>query len=159
MKLLREIFSLAIMASALLISGCDNTDNESNNKKELNKGVTYYTINGAWQLTEWNDAPLAADTHLYILLDRTNQHFEMWDNFDSMYSTMRSGSFTLTTDELGRSVISGWYDYGVGDWTNDYIVELNAERDNMLWSSVSGNETMQFVKIDKIPDNSDNTIN
>lgn len=114
--------------------------------------VTYYTIDGVWQLVEWNDAPLAEGTLLYIDLDRKEHRFEMWDNLNSMYPTMRSGSFILSVDDMQRDIISGWYDYGVGDWSNEYLVTLSAEGDTMLWGSVSGSETMTFVEVEELPE-------
>ena len=151
MKFLREILSLAIMASMLLISGCDK-ENESNNTKVQNMAVTYYTIDGVWSLAEWNDAPLAEGTLLYIDLDRKEHRFEMWDNLNSMYPTMRSGSFMLSVDDMQRDIISGWYDYSVGDWGDDYIVELNADGDKMTWRAVSSDEKMTFVEVDAFPE-------
>ena len=151
MKFLREILSLAIMASMLLISGCDK-ENESNNTKVQNMAVTYYTIDGVWSLAEWNDAPLAEGTLLYIDLDRKEHRFEMWDNLNSMYPTMRSGSFMLSVDDMQRDIISGWYDYSVGDWGDDYIVELNADGDKMTWRAVSSDEKMIFVEVDALPE-------
>lgn len=151
MKFLREILSLAIMASALLISGCDK-ENESNDTKVQNMAVTYYTIDGVWSLVEWNDAPLAEGTLLYIDLDRKEHRFEMWDNLNSMYPTMRSGSFMLSVDDMQRDIISGWYDYSVGDWRDDYIVELNVDGDKMTWRAVSSDEKMTFVEVDALPE-------
>lgn len=151
MKFLREILSLAIMASALLISGCDK-ENESNDTKVQNMAVTYYTIDGVWSLVEWNDAPLAEGTLLYIDLDRKEHRFEMWDNLNSMYPTMRSGSFMLSVDDMQRDIISGWYDYSVGDWRDDYIVELNVDGDKMTWRAVSSDEKMTFVEVNALPE-------
>lgn len=151
MKFLREILSLAIMASALLISGCDK-ENELNDTKVQNMAVTYYTIDGVWSLVEWNDAPLAEGTLLYIDLDRKEHRFEMWDNLNSMYPTMRSGSFMLSVDDMQHDIISGWYDYSVGDWGDDYIVELNADGDKMTWRAVSSDEKMTFVEVDALPE-------
>lgn len=151
MKFLREILSLAIMASALLISGCDK-ENESNDTKVQKMAVTYYTIDGVWSLVEWNDAPLAEGTLLYIDLDRKEHRFEMWDNLNSMYPTMRSGSFMLSEDDMQHDIISGWYDYSVGDWSDDYIVELNADGDKMTWRAVSSDEKMTFVEVDALPE-------
>ena len=117
-----------------------------------NKAVTYYTIDGVWELVEWNGAALVDGTELYITLDRKEHRFEIWDNLNSMYTVMRSGSFLLSVDDMQRDVISGWYDYGVGDWSSDYFVELNAEGDRMQWTAVDGNEQMIFVEIDKLPE-------
>ena len=65
---------------------------------------------------------------------------------------MRSGGFLLKVDDLDRDIISGWYDYGVGDWSNEYIVELGAEGDRMVWRAVSGNEEMSFVEVEELPE-------
>ena len=151
MKLFRVIIAFAIVATTLFVSGCDK-ESDISNVQEQNMAVTYYTIDGVWQLTKWNDAPLADGTLLYVELDRKEHRFEMWDNLNSMYPTMRSGSFVLSVDDMQRNIISGWYDYGVGDWANDYIVELSAAGDKMVWSALSGEETMTFVEVDELPE-------
>lgn len=151
MKLFREILSFALVATALLATGCDKEEGVGNTDKQ-NMAVTYYTIDGVWQLVEWNDAPLAEGTLLYIDLDRKEHRFEMWDNLNSMYPTMRSGSFLLSVDDKQRDIISGWYDYGVGDWASDYIVELSAEGDSMVWRALSNDEKMYFVEVDELPE-------
>ena len=151
MKHFRKIYAFALVAVALLAAGCDKGTHEEQ-AKSPNKAVTYYTIDGVWMLEQWNGAPLAEGTLLYVVLDRKEHRFEMWDNLASMYPTMRSGGFLLSVDEMSRDIISGWYDYGVGDWTNDYIVELSAEGDRMLWRAVSGDEQMQFVEVDALPE-------
>lgn len=151
MKLFREILSFALVATALFATGCDK-DEGVGNTDEQNMAVTYYTIDGVWQLVEWNDAPLAEGTLLYIDLDRKEHRFEMWDNLNSMYPTMRSGSFLLSVDDKQRDIISGWYDYGVGDWASDYIVELSAEGDSMVWRAIANDEKMRFVEVDELPE-------
>lgn len=151
MKLFREILSFALVATVLLATGCDKEEGVGNTDKQ-NMAVTYYTIDGVWQLVEWNDAPLAEGTLLYIDLDRKEHRFEMWDNLNSMYPTMRSGSFLLSVDDKQRDIISGWYDYGVGDWASDYIVELSAEGDSMVWRALSNDEKMYFVEVDELPE-------
>ena len=76
----------------------------------------------------------------------------MWDNLNSMYPTMRSGSFMLSVDDMQRDIISGWYDYSVGDWRDDYIVELNVDGDKMTWRAVSSDEKMTFVEVNALPE-------
>lgn len=151
MKLLRVLLVFAIVATASFVTGCDK-QSEVENAQKQNMAVTYYTIDGVWQLVEWNDAPLAEGTLLYIDLDRKEHRFEMWDNLSSMYPTMRSGSFLLSVDDMQRDIISGWYDFGVGDWANDYVVELSAEGNKMVWRSLSGDENMTFVEVDELPE-------
>jgi hypothetical protein len=153
MKFFRESLALAIVAVALFVSGCERgSDVDGGGADEHNMAVTYYTVDGAWRLVEWNEAPLAEGTLLYIDLDRKERRFEMWDNFNSMYPTMSSGSFLLSVDDMDRYIISGWYDYGVGDWNNEYIVELNTEGDSMVWCAVSSDEVMIFAKVEQLPE-------
>lgn len=76
----------------------------------------------------------------------------MWDNLNSMYTVMTSGNFELSVDDMDRDIIFGWYDYGVGDWNDRYAVVLNAEGNRMVWSAVSSNEEMIFVKVDELPE-------
>ena len=151
MKLFREILSFALVATALFATGCDK-ESEVQNTEKQNMAVTYYTIDGVWQLVEWNDAPLAEGVHLYLKLDRKEHRFDMWDNLNSMYTVMRSGSFVLSVDDMQQDIISGRYDYSVGDWSDDYIVELNADGDKMTWRAVSSDEKMSFVEKDAIPE-------
>ncbi|MBO7262920.1 MAG: hypothetical protein J6U93_00185 [Alistipes sp.] len=151
MKFFREILAVAIVAVALFVSGCDKGGDVDGTQRE-NTAVTYYTIDGVWMLEEWNGAPLVDGTLLYVALDRKEHRFEMWDNINSMYPTMQSGGFVLSVDDMDRDIISGWYDYGVGDWSNDYIVELNGEGDRMVWRAVSGNEEMLFVEVEELPE-------
>lgn len=151
MKSLREILTFAVVVVALFVVGCDKSDNTEGAAKQNTTTVTYYTIDGVWQLTKWNGVALTEGTLLYIDLDRKDHRFEMWDNLNSMYPTMRSGSFLLSKDDMQRDVISGWYDYGVGDWDRNYFVELNVDGDTMVWSAVSGDETMTFVEVDELP--------
>lgn len=151
MRLFKGILACAIMCVALFATGCDKGGEEESTKRQ-NVAVTYYTIDGVWMLQMWNGASLAEGTLLYVALDRKEHRFEIWDNLNSMYPTMKSGGFQLSVDDMDRDIISGWYDYGVGDWGNDYIVELNAEGDRMVWHTVSSNEEMVFVEVDKLPE-------
>ena len=151
MRHFREIVTLVLMAVALLAVGCDR-GGDVEPTKSTNKAVTYYTIDGVWMLQEWNGTPLAPGTLLYIALDRKEHRFEMWDNLDSMYPTMRSGGFVLSVDDKERDIISGWYDYGVGDWAYDYVVELNAEGDRMVWRTATNEDELSFVAIEALPE-------
>ena len=113
MRLFRLFFTTSVAMLAALASGCQTPDSER--EPEQIKAVTYYTIDGVWRLEELNDKPLSEDTMLYIDFDRKEHRFEMWDNFDSMYMTKTTGMFAIEQDEYERYILSGWYDYGVGD--------------------------------------------
>lgn len=150
MRLFRLFFTTSVAMLAALASGCQTPDSER--EPEQIKAVTYYTIDGVWRLTELNDKPLSEDTMLYIDFDRKEHRFEMWDNFDSMYMTKTTGMFAIEQDEYERYILSGWYDYGVGDWASDYIVEMTILGDYMLWQSMSNNEKMLLRRVEELPE-------
>lgn len=150
MRLFRLFFTTSVAMLAALASGCQTPDSER--EPEQIKAVTYYTIDGVWELTELNDKPLSEDTMLYIDFDRKEHRFEMWDNFDSMYMTKTTGMFAIEQDEYERYILSGWYDYGVGDWASDYIVEMTVLGDYMLWQSMSNNEKMLLRRVEELPE-------
>lgn len=150
MRLFRLFFTTSVAMLAALASGCQTPDSER--ETEQIKAVTYYTIDGVWRLEELNDKPLSEDTMLYIDFDRKEHRFEMWDNFDSMYMTKTTGMFAIEQDEYERYILSGWYDYGVGDWASDYIVEMTILGDYMLWQSMSNNEKMLLRRVEELPE-------
>ena len=150
MRLFRLFFTTSVAMLAALASGCQTPDSER--EPEQIKAVTYYTIDGVWELTELNDKPLSEDTMLYIDFDRKEHRFEMWDNFDSMYMTKTTGMFAIEQDEYERYILSGWYDYGVGDWASDYIVEMTILGDYMLWQSMSNNDKMLLRRVEELPE-------
>lgn len=156
MRLFRELFGIAVVAFATLATGCQKPiDNE---QPLPGMAVTYYTIDGAWQLDTWNGEALAEGTALYIEFSQKERRFEMWDNLNSMYMVETTGNFAITQDEYERYVLSGWYDYGVGDWASDYSVTMNTSGEYMFWIKIIGNdqsiensENMVFKRIDSIP--------
>lgn len=147
MKLFRLLL-FAAMATTLL-AGCKKVVN--NDPPLPAAPVTYDTIEGCWQLTEWNGEELAEGTYLYAKFVGVERRFEMWDNLGSMYVQHKSGSFTITTDKQGNATLSGVYDYGVGDWGNDYLAKmLGPAGEKMVWYAEE--ENIVFSHIDEIPE-------
>lgn len=138
---------LLLMASALLTFSCEKPIN--NDPPLPEPEVTLRTIAGAWQLTEWNGKALQEGTYLYVELDK-NQRFEMWDNLGSMYTEHKTGSFAISKDDDERTIITGQYDNGVGDWNNSYVAYFMANGDYMAWTTDT--ENMLFKRIDAIPE-------
>ena len=144
----RLVAALTVVAT-LLAAGCEKPAPLPNEKS---MAVTYATLDGSWQLTMWQGTELAEDTYLYIEFDRSSRHYTMWDNIDSMYATDTTGTFTITEEEDGTYTLSGIYDYGVGDWSNDYRVVLTHEGEHMQWRALSANQTMDFVRVEAMPE-------
>ena len=167
MRLFRELFGIAMVALAILATGCHKSDDNKQPapkpvpEPEVKPGiaVTYDSINGAWELEKWNDMELTESTALYIEFKGKEHSFEMWDNLNSMYMVETTGGFAIKVDYSNRYILSGWYDYGAGDWSSEYFVSMDAEGDYMFWvrmadDNLNGEDSsdkMVFKKIDNIP--------
>lgn len=149
MRLINRLWAVMLMTATLAVVGCEKPAPQPSEKP---MAVTYSALDGAWQLTMWQGTELAEDTYLYIEFDRSSRHYTMWDNIDSMYATDTTGTFTITEEEDGTYTLSGTYDYGVGDWGNDYRVVLTHEGEHMQWRALSANQTMDFVRVEAIPE-------
>ena len=148
MRLLQRIVATLIVVAT--IAGCEKPAPLPTEEKIA---VTYAALDGCWQLSMWQGAPMAEDTYLYIEFDRREHRYTIWDNIDSMYATDTTGTFAITEEEDGTYTLSGTYDYGVGDWSSDYRVTLSNEGERMQWISRSGSfQTMDFVRIEAIPE-------
>lgn len=147
MKLINRLFATLIFVATLTMAGCEKPAPIPTEKPIP---VTYAALDGCWQLTMWQGASIAEDTYLYIEFDRATHTYAMWDNIDSMYAVENTGSFTITTEEDGRYTLSGYYDYGKGDWSSDYYIELFNQGNRMQWRGVGA--TMDFERISEIPE-------
>lgn len=148
MRLLQRLVATLIVVAT--IAGCEKPAPLPTEEKIA---VTYAALDGCWQLSMWQGAPMAEDTYLYIEFDRREHRYTMWDNIDSMYATDTTGTFAITEEEDGTYTLSGTYDYGVGDWSSDYRVTLSNKGERMQWISRSGSfQTMDFVRIEAIPE-------
>lgn len=148
MRLLQRLVATLIVVAT--IAGCEKPAPLPTEEKIA---VTYAALDGCWQLSMWQGAPMAEDTYLYIEFDRREHRYTIWDNIDSMYATDTTGTFAITEEEDGTYTLSGTYDYGVGDWSSDYRVTLSNKGERMQWISRSGSfQTMDFVRIEAIPE-------
>lgn len=150
MRLLNRLAATLLVVATTLIAGCEKPAPLPSEKPIA---VTYAALNGCWQLTMWQGAPMAEDTYLYIEFDRSLRRYTMWDNIDSMYATDTTGTFAISEEEDGTYTLSGTYDYGVGDWNSDYRVTLTSEGEKMQWRSLDGtHQVLDFVRVAEIPE-------
>lgn len=140
---------LVAIAATVANYGCKQC--EINDLSQPSVAVTYSLIDGAWQMVEWQGKPLAEGLYLYVEFDRTEQHFEMWENIGSMYARNTTGSFRIEHDEYDRYILSGTYDYGVGDWNDEYEVTATSENE-MIWRSTTTQEVSIYHRIEAIPE-------
>ena len=125
---MKNIFKLmALFAFVLCFASCDDDE-----KVEIPAlPVTAANLNGTWQLSEWNGQALAEGTYCYITFNRRELTFEMYQ----------------------RYVISGEYDFGNGDWNNDYIVTDLLESGSMIWTvKDDDSDVNKYVRCEKVPE-------
>ena len=105
----------ALLSALALLGACDD------DMYVTPLEVTNNNIAGTWQLAEWNGAPLAEGSFVYIEFIRKDAKYVMYQNLDSFGTRKLTGRFVIDNDaELG-AVIRGSYDYGAGDWAHRYI--------------------------------------
>lgn len=140
---------MTFFALAFCCISCNNDDE----KVEVHKlPVTAANLNGTWQLYEWNGEPMAEGTYCYITFNRKEQTFEIYQKFDSMYARHITGHFILENDPYLGYIISGEYDFGNGDWNNDYIVTDLLESGSMIWTVKDDcNDVSKYVRCEKVP--------
>lgn len=147
---MKNIFKLMFLLTLLCgFSSCSDDDEPVVPTLE----VTPANLNGTWQLAEWNGQPLAEGVYCYVVFNRREQTFEMYQKFDSMYARYITGSFDIEDDPYLGSVISGEYDYWNGDWNHEYIVTDLLESGSMIWTARDNeNDVSKYVRCDKVPD-------
>lgn len=90
--------------------------------------VTPHNISGYWVLTKFNGMDIPEGTYCYIEYIRKDRKFVMYQKFDSMYPRMITGVYSIENDKKKGYILSGIYDFGMGEWNNRYIVvELLAD--------------------------------
>lgn len=147
---MKNIFRVMIFVTlSCCLSACSDDDEPVIPTLE----VTAANLNGTWQLSEWNGQPLTEGLYCYIVFNRREQTFEMYQKFDSMYARYITGSFSITKDPYLGSIISGVYDYGNGEWNNEYIVTDLLESGSMIWTAKDDeNDVNKYVRCDEVPE-------
>ena len=137
-----------LLMLALLFAGASCTPEEI---IEPTLVVNTYNLDGTWQLAELNKAPLADSTYLYIVLDRKGT-FSIYDNMDSMYPVLQTGTFALEQDWRVGDLSRGTYDYDLGTWNNEYII-TDLYKESMVWTAKdNASDVQKFVRVAAVPD-------
>ena len=153
---MKNIFKLmALLTFVCCLSSCED-DGVTVNRDGLptfsGLEVTPANLNGTWQLAEWNGQPLAEGLYCYVTFNRRERTFEMYQKFDSMYARYITGSFEIEKDPYIGYIISGEYDYWMGDWNNEYIV-TDLESSSMIWTAKDDeNDVHKYERCEKVPD-------
>jgi hypothetical protein len=149
MNKITKILALAFMAVASM--ACNKIDDPQDNGPEPLE-VNTNNISGKWELVEWNGAPMAEGTYVYMEIER-GKTYTMYQNLDSFSNIPHviTGSYNLATDpELG-AIIRGSYDHDNGDWAHRYIIR-DLYDNEMLWVAKDHPSfTQKFRRVSTIP--------
>ena len=149
MNKITKILVLAFMAVASM--ACNKIDDPQDNGPEPLE-VNTNNISGKWELVEWNGAPMAEGTYVYMDIER-GKTYTMYQNLDSFSDIPHviTGSYNLATDpELG-AIIRGSYDHDNGDWAHRYIIR-DLYDNEMLWvANDDPSFTQKFRRVSTIP--------
>lgn len=150
MKTILKIMMLFICLTSTI--ACSSDDDEYMEPTVI---VSYKTVDGIWQLSEWNGAPLAEGQYCYLVMNRTEHSFTMYQNFDSQVSREITGSFALGKDEDNgdKDYISGEYDYNNGEWNDDYYITIyGGDNARMIWVASENSEDVSvYVPCSEVP--------
>mgnify|MGYP003292579029 CR=1 FL=1 len=142
---MKKITNLLMLLAVALLTACDNEIETVPSLK-----VTPYNLEGTWRLDEWNADTLAENTYVYLVLD-SKLTFEMYQNTNSMYTELITGTYKVEEDWRVGDVISGTYDYENGAWNHEYIV-TDLYKESMVWTAKDDSTDIQkFVRVDEVP--------
>lgn len=153
---MKKITNLLMLLAMALFASCDNPIEIPETLE-----VKPYNIEGTWQLSTIDGKALADSTYVYLVLDR-KYGFKIYQNTNSMYPVLYTGTYELEYDWRNGDIISGVYDYEQGAWRNEYIVS-DLYEESMIWTSLVDTakigatpEVQKFLRVhkevDMVPD-------
>ena len=113
--------------------------------------VTPNNISGVWKLADVNGQALPEGVYCYIEFVRRDRTVTMYQKFDSMYPRCITGVYSIEKDPYKGYVLSGEYDYGMGEWNNDYIVTSLYETTMTLTADNETGEISKYERCDEVP--------
>lgn len=151
MKHIIKLFTL--LAALLLTTGFVSCSSDDDEPKEQSLAVTPANLNGVWKMTAWNNGqPMPEGTYCYVVFHRRDNTMEMYDNLHSMYAVHTTGSFKVEQDPYLGYVVSGSYDYNLGDWNQSYIVTNLYASGSMIWTAKDdASDVCRYECCDAVP--------
>lgn len=139
-----------MLASLLLFAAasCESNDEPSLPYIE----PTYVNMAGTWRLSAWNGVELGDSPYMYIVFNRAEHTFDMYQNLDSGKSRHITGTYELITNEDGITTVKGIYDHAAGFWSHDYFVR-NMTDSQMTWVVTDNdNDVSVYTRCSDIPE-------
>ena len=145
---MKQTYFLATIALFMALTACQKPLPIEDEKQQTIE-VSYDNLEGCWRLTHLNGEPLFDKSMMYIDFvapgkDGEVARYEMWDNLGSMYLRQTTGTYTITKEKNDTYTLRGTYDNGVGDWNEEYRVDL-FQNDRMLWWSLQTGVCLEFI--------------
>ena len=109
MKYVKHLFTLLIVVLlSLSLVSCSSDDDI---EEEPSLEVTPANLHGTWRLVTWNDGePVPDGVYCYIVFNRREQTFDIYQSFDSMYGRHITGTFSVASDPYLGYVVSGTFE-------------------------------------------------
>lgn len=143
---MKKLTNLLMLLAVALFAACE----EPIDTTEPSLDVKSHNLDGVWKLDKLNGNSLADGTYVYLVLDR-KYTFEIYQNTASMYPVLYTGKYELEYDWRVGDVISGTYDFGLGAWSNEYVVTALYKK-SMTWKAKDEDgETQEYVRVDEVP--------
>ncbi|MBO5807587.1 MAG: lipocalin family protein [Bacteroidaceae bacterium] len=139
------------ITAAILFAFCFNACSEEEESVPQQLEVTPNNISGIWQLSELNGTAIPDGSFFYIEYVRKERKFTIYQKFDSMYPRCITGTYNIEKDPYKGYLLSGKYDYGMGDWNNTYMVTALYENEMVLTVSDGSGEVSRYVRCNEIP--------
>ena len=86
--------------------------------------ITAANISGVWKLNQWQGAAVAEEMIVYIEFVSSGRKFTLYQNVNSSVVDVITGTYNLSTNSIGQSILRGLYDYSDStEWANRYEVK------------------------------------
>lgn len=139
----------AILFVVLCFGACSNN---SDDYTPSSLEVTPNNISGYWMLTEFNGMEIPQGVFCYVEYIRKDRKFVMYQKFDSMYPRTITGVYSIEKDKYGKAILSGKYDYGMGEWNNEYYVTELFESSMVLKADSENADVCKYIRCNEIPE-------
>ncbi len=149
---MKKIFKFFVIAlTGIVAIACDKEDKQEPTEEQM--VINYRNMRGVWSLTELNGQAVEGDAYFYItlLLEDDAQRFESYTNYNSAFSSMSEGEYTLEQNDDMEMIISGvYYNQFQAPWSSDYVVSyFTAEC--MEWQDTNSGEIRRYQRVDEVP--------
>lgn len=143
--------SILKMAAMLLLAFSFNACSDDEEFVQETLEVTPNNISGIWKLEELGGNAIPDGSFCYIEYVRKDRKFTIYQKFDSMYPRCITGTYAIENDPYKGYVLSGKYDYGMGEWNNSYIVTALYENSMLLTTDNADGEVSKYVRCNEVP--------